>query len=143
TNRRLKALPRQRRSRVLRRVRLISAMRISAKNLFATDAFPRKSRLWHEYGRAVNPVFYPETATFHKPACQGSVAPQQPGTLYHFSMSSHIRIFGARQNNLKNLDVSFDTGTFTVITGVSGSGKSSLAFDTLYAEGQRRYVETF
>ena len=58
-------------------------------------------------------------------------------------MSSHIRIFGARQNNLKNLDVSFDTGTFTVITGVSGSGKSSLAFDTLYAEGQRRYVETF
>src|SRR5690554_289322 len=58
-------------------------------------------------------------------------------------MSSHIRIFGARQNNLKNLDVSFATGTFTVITGVSGSGKSSLAFDTLYAEGQRRYVETF
>ncbi|NYT22816.1 excinuclease ABC subunit UvrA [Alcaligenaceae bacterium] len=58
-------------------------------------------------------------------------------------MSSQIRIFGARQNNLKNLDVSFDTGTFTVITGVSGSGKSSLAFDTLYAEGQRRYVETF
>src|SRR5690554_2326604 len=58
-------------------------------------------------------------------------------------MSSHIRIFGARQNNLKNLDISFDTGTFTVITGVSGSGKSSLAFDTLYAEGQRRYVETF
>src|SRR5690606_19629476 len=59
------------------------------------------------------------------------------------AMSSHIRIFGARQNNLKNLDVSFATGTFTVITGVSGSGKSSLAFDTLYAEGQRRYVETF
>ena len=58
-------------------------------------------------------------------------------------MSSQIRIFGARQNNLKNLDVSFDTGSFTVITGVSGSGKSSLAFDTLYAEGQRRYVETF
>ena len=58
-------------------------------------------------------------------------------------MTSQIRIFGARQNNLKNLDISFDTGTFTVITGVSGSGKSSLAFDTLYAEGQRRYVETF
>ncbi len=58
-------------------------------------------------------------------------------------MSSHIRIFGARQNNLKNLDVSIDTGKLLVITGVSGSGKSSLAFDTLYAEGQRRYVETF
>src|SRR3546814_20570383 len=59
------------------------------------------------------------------------------------SMSSQIRIFGARQNNLKNLDVSIDTGQLLVLTGVSGSGKSSLAFDTLYAEGQRRYVETF
>lgn len=58
-------------------------------------------------------------------------------------MTSQIRLFGARQNNLKNLDVSFDTGKITVLTGVSGSGKSSLAFDTLYAEGQRRYVETF
>ncbi|WP_444329662.1 hypothetical protein [Paenalcaligenes niemegkensis] len=58
-------------------------------------------------------------------------------------MSSHIRIFGARQNNLKNIDVEFKTGELTVLTGVSGSGKSSLAFDTLYAEGQRRYVETF
>lgn len=58
-------------------------------------------------------------------------------------MSSQIRLYGARQNNLKNLDVSFNTGELTVLTGVSGSGKSSLAFDTLYAEGQRRYVETF
>ncbi|MCC2594924.1 excinuclease ABC subunit UvrA [Pusillimonas sp. MFBS29] len=58
-------------------------------------------------------------------------------------MSSHIRIFGARQNSLKNLDVSINTGELLVVTGVSGSGKSSLAFDTLYAEGQRRYVETF
>src|SRR5690606_33114681 len=62
---------------------------------------------------------------------------------YHIVMSSQIRIFGARQNNLKNLDVSINTGELTVLTGVSGSGKSSLAFDTLYAEGQRRYVETF
>lgn len=58
-------------------------------------------------------------------------------------MSSSIRIFGARQNNLKNLDVTINTGELLVLTGVSGSGKSSLAFDTLYAEGQRRYVETF
>ncbi len=54
-----------------------------------------------------------------------------------------IRVRGARQNNLKNLDLDLPLGEFTVITGVSGSGKSSLAFDTLYAEGQRRYVETF
>ncbi|AWB35335.1 excinuclease ABC subunit UvrA [Orrella marina] len=58
-------------------------------------------------------------------------------------MKPSIDLFGVRQNNLKNLDVSIKTGELTVITGVSGSGKSSLAFDTLYAEGQRRYVETF
>ena len=54
-----------------------------------------------------------------------------------------IRIRGARQHNLKNLDLDLRTGEMTVVTGPSGSGKSSLVFDTLYAEGQRRYVETF
>jgi excinuclease ABC subunit A len=54
-----------------------------------------------------------------------------------------IRIRGARQNNLKNLDLDIPLNELTVVTGVSGSGKSSLVFDTLYAEGQRRYVETF
>ena len=59
-------------------------------------------------------------------------------------MKTHsIRVKGARQHNLKNLDIEIPLNHITVVSGVSGSGKSSLAFDTLYAEGQRRYVETF
>ena len=56
---------------------------------------------------------------------------------------SDVEVFGARVHNLKNIDVSFPRNQLTVITGLSGSGKSSLAFDTIYAEGQRRYMETF
>ncbi len=54
-----------------------------------------------------------------------------------------MRVIGARVHNLKNIDVDIPHGALTVITGLSGSGKSSLAFDTIYAEGQRRYIETF
>ena len=56
---------------------------------------------------------------------------------------SEINVFGARVHNLKNIDVTVPRGSLTVITGLSGSGKSSLAFDTIFAEGQRRYIETF
>ena len=54
----------------------------------------------------------------------------------------YIKIRGANAHNLKNVDVDIPRGTFTVVTGISGSGKSSLAFDTIYAEGQRRYLNT-
>ena len=57
-------------------------------------------------------------------------------------MRKEIEVKGARVNNLKNIDVHIPHGQLVVIAGVSGSGKSSLAFDTLYAEGQRRYVES-
>ena len=58
-------------------------------------------------------------------------------------MKNHIEILGARENNLKNIDLKFKKNNLIVITGVSGSGKSSLAFNTIYAEGQRRYMESF
>src|SRR3979490_3345274 len=57
-------------------------------------------------------------------------------------MQQQIRIRGAREHNLKNIDVDLPRDSLVVITGLSGSGKSSLAFDTVYAEGQRRYVES-
>lgn len=69
--------------------------------------------------------------------------PQSPDTATEGAATGVIRIRGARQHNLKNLDLDIRTGELTVVTGVSGSGKSSLVFDTLFAEGQRRYVETF
>ena len=79
----------------------------------------------------------------------GSKTPQMgnvPGLLLRRgaqeTMLERISVHGARQHNLKNISVDIPRNTFTVITGLSGSGKSSLAFDTIYAEGQRRYVET-
>ena len=58
-------------------------------------------------------------------------------------MNDNIEVYGAREHNLKNIDVQIPREKLVVITGLSGSGKSSLAFDTIYAEGQRRYIETF
>ena len=60
-----------------------------------------------------------------------------------FSEDKTLEIYGARENNLKNIDLSMPRNALVVITGISGSGKSSLAFDTIYAEGQRRYMESF
>ena len=54
-----------------------------------------------------------------------------------------VDVYGARVHNLKNIDVTIPHNSLSVITGLSGSGKSSLAFDTIFAEGQRRYIETF
>lgn len=60
-----------------------------------------------------------------------------------FEETDKINVYGAREHNLKNIDISIPRNSLVVFTGMSGSGKSSLAFDTIYAEGQRRYIETF
>ena len=57
--------------------------------------------------------------------------------------TEYINVYGARVHNLKDIDAEIPRNSLTVITGLSGSGKSSLAFDTIFAEGQRRYIETF
>ena len=56
--------------------------------------------------------------------------------------TEYINVYGARAHNLKNIDAEIPRNSLTVITGLSGSGKSSLAFDTIFAEGQRRYMES-
>lgn len=75
----------------------------------------------------------------HSSPTPSSTSPSTVPTLE----DGNIEILGARVHNLKNIDVTIPRNALTVITGLSGSGKSSLAFDTLYAEGQRRYIETF
>ncbi|HEX5161850.1 MAG TPA: hypothetical protein VFV88_09010, partial [Steroidobacteraceae bacterium] len=77
--------------------------------------------------------------TSRKPAARKTA----PKANAHVHSRACIGVHGARQNNLKNLSLDIPLNELVVVTGVSGSGKSSLVFDTLYAEGQRRYVETF
>ena len=69
--------------------------------------------------------------------------PENTDTVVSASEQEKVEIFGAREHNLKNIDLTFPREKLVVITGISGSGKSSLAFDTIYAEGQRRYMESF
>src|SRR3954470_1797747 len=79
-----------------------------------------------------------------KPVTRRKPASAKPsGAAAHVHSRACIGVHGARQNNLKNLTLDIPLHELVVVTGVSGSGKSSLVFDTLYAEGQRRYVETF
>ena len=80
-----------------------------------------------------------KAAAARKPSAKG----QENGVLHAPVEQEYIEVLGARVHNLKNIDVRIPREKLTVITGLSGSGKSSLAFDTLHAEGQRRYIETF
>ncbi|MDE3183827.1 MAG: excinuclease ABC subunit UvrA [Bacteroidota bacterium] len=68
---------------------------------------------------------------------------KQKETAEIFTENKHIEVFGAREHNLKNIDIAIPKNQLVVITGISGSGKSSLAFDTIFSEGQRRYMESF
>ncbi len=76
------------------------------------------------------------------PQSEGKKQLPQKGKKKHMPQKGYIQVRGARANNLQNIDVDIPQGKFVVVTGLSGSGKSSLAFDTIYAEGQRRYMDT-
>src|ERR1700757_1530409 len=82
----------------------------------------------------------PPDVTERLRSCSGGFRPRSMSS--NSTQSDSIVIRGARVHNLKNVDIEVPHNTLTVVTGVSGSGKSSLAFDTIYAEGQRRYVES-
>ena len=95
-------------------------------------------RVWNSFGCEVSAIRPVRGSLASAPASRLGAPP-------NMSDSSHdcIRVRGARQNNLRGLDLDIPLRQLVVVTGVSGSGKSSLVFDTVYAEGQRRYVETF
>lgn len=80
-----------------------------------------------------------KAAAARKPSAKG----QENGLEHAPVEQEYVEVLGARVHNLKNIDVRIPREKLTVIAGLSGSGKSSLAFDTLHAEGQRRYIETF
>ena len=84
------------------------------------------------------PLLFPKFAAMAKAGIKKDVAVTVPAEPQEF-----IEVFGAREHNLKNIDISIPKNKLVVFTGVSGSGKSSLAFDTIYNEGQRRYMESF
>ncbi len=88
------------------------------------------------------PPFRPSPRAFSPPAKYRILEDLAEHRQFSSMGITHITVRGARQHNLRNVDVSIPRNTLTVVTGLSGSGKSSLAFDTIYAEGQRRYVET-
>jgi ABC-type multidrug transport system fused ATPase/permease subunit len=89
-----------------------------------------------------NPAVKPSSADDTVPGERHGKVGRPGGLYYTYSpMYDHIVIKGARQHNLKNIDLKIPKNKLIVITGPSGSGKSSLAFDTIYAEGQRRYVK--
>ncbi len=85
----------------------------------------------------------PDTASPTAPARATPTGDEAGGAYLGRALRRAIRVRGARQNNLRNVSIDIPTNELVVVTGVSGSGKSSLVFDTIYAEGQRRYVETF
>ncbi len=97
----------------------------------------RSSRIPHEI------LYYVRFARAFPPALYNDYYSYLQGDGMTDASRDAIVLRGARQNNLKNLDLDIPLNELVVVTGVSGSGKSSLVFDTLYAEGQRRYVETF
>src|SRR5690242_12646009 len=71
------------------------------------------------------------------------MANKQQNSTEIFTENDNIEVFGAREHNLKDIDIAIPKNNLVVFTGVSGSGKSSLAFDTIFSEGQRRYMESF
>src|ERR1022692_1823792 len=91
---------------------------------------------------ALHEIGFVRTKTFLNPNPPPTASPLAPRCYTEVGLQEYIRIRGARVHNLKDISLSLPHNQLTVITGVSGSGKSSLAFDTIYAEGQRRYVES-